>query len=144
MMASCYRDLTRKMSMSSLKEFETDDLGLKDSISRFSKYPRTARYFDSFRILKDWYSLDKRSRDGHKRVETIKTRSQQLKSLFAGMSPDSATEMSMSKGRKSMLISNASDPKILAANFNRHRRPQEYDLGDGIRRELTCRERRES
>jgi len=51
-----YRRITRARTLRSFKELDTDDEGLKKSISRFAKSPREAKYYENFQIHEDYCS----------------------------------------------------------------------------------------
>lgn len=53
---SFYRRITRERTLSSFNDLNTTDEGLKKSISSFSKTPREAKFYDSFKIKEDYYS----------------------------------------------------------------------------------------
>jgi len=53
---SFYRRITRERTLSSFRELNTSDEGLKRSISSFAKPPRRAMYYESFEIKDDYYS----------------------------------------------------------------------------------------
>jgi len=103
-----FRTVTRLRSLNSMNEFETDDDGLKKSISRFSKCPRKAKYFGSFEIHHNWYSDEQKTVDRfcvrHSAERTrnikIKKRVSILDSPSDQTIRDSLSEMSLSKGSK--------------------------------------------
>jgi len=53
---SFYRRITRERTLSSFNDLNTTDEGLKESIACFSKTPREAKFYDSFKIQEDYYS----------------------------------------------------------------------------------------
>jgi len=53
---SFYRRITRERTLSSFRDLNTTDEGLKSSISSFAKPPRKAMFYDSFEIHDDYYS----------------------------------------------------------------------------------------
>jgi len=53
---SFYRRITRERTLCSFNDLNTTDEGLKQSISSFSKTPREAKFYDSFKIKEDYYS----------------------------------------------------------------------------------------
>jgi len=53
---SFYRRITRERTLSSFNDLNTTDVGLKESIASFSRTPREAKFYDTFKIQEDYYS----------------------------------------------------------------------------------------
>jgi len=53
---SFYRKITRERTLCSFNDFQTNDKGLKESISRFSRKPREAKFYGTLKIQEDYYS----------------------------------------------------------------------------------------
>jgi len=53
---SFYRRITRERTLSSMRDLDTTDEGLRRSISSFAKSPRKAMFYDNFEIHDDYYS----------------------------------------------------------------------------------------
>jgi len=128
-----FRRITRERTLNSLEDFETNDNGLRSSISRFMKTERYSKVFDSFQIHEDWYaerSLSRRQQDCE-RSENIRFKKFQGR-LLDEMSLKSNSDMSMSRWSSLRETDSDSDSKsrIVKEEKRYHEETDESDRDD--------------